>query len=85
MLRGPLLRGFASEIFLRARFGRSFLRRAQRLFLLCTLLRRLLSRFLLSLECGSLRGFLLRTCDQVPPGAEPDFLDLDLKLAQLLA
>jgi hypothetical protein len=27
----------------------------------------------------------LRTCDQVPPGAEPEHLDLDLKLAQLLA
>jgi hypothetical protein len=39
----------------------------------------------LAASAADLRGFLLRTCDQVPPGAEPDFLDLDLKLAQLLA
>ena len=39
----------------------------------------------LAADAADLRGFLLRTCDQVPPGAEPDFLDLDLKLAQLLA
>jgi hypothetical protein len=39
----------------------------------------------LAADACELRGFLLRTCDEVPPGAEPDFLDLDLKLAQLLA
>ena len=39
----------------------------------------------LAASAVDLRGFLLRTCDQVPPGAEPEFLDLDLKLAQLLA
>jgi len=40
---------------------------------------------ILAAGSAELRGFLLRTCDQVPPGAEPAFLDLDLKLAQLLA
>jgi hypothetical protein len=39
----------------------------------------------LAASSADLRGFLLRTCDQVPPGAEASFLDLDLKLAQLLA
>jgi hypothetical protein len=39
----------------------------------------------LAASASDLRGFLLRTCDQVAPGAEPAFLDLDLKLAQLLA
>jgi hypothetical protein len=39
------------------------------------------------LAAGSadLRGFLLRTCDQVAPGAEGAFLARDLKLAELLA
>lgn len=39
----------------------------------------------LAANAADLRGFLLRTCDQVPPGAEAEFLELDLKLAQLLA
>jgi hypothetical protein len=39
----------------------------------------------LAVGAPDLRGFLLRTCDQVPPGAETSFLDLDLKLAQLFA
>lgn len=34
---------------------------------------------------AGLRGFLLRTCDHVPPGTESRFLDIDLKLAQLLS
>jgi hypothetical protein len=39
----------------------------------------------LAANAADLRGFLLRTCDQVPPGAEAEFLELDIKLAQLLA
>jgi hypothetical protein len=38
----------------------------------------------LAASSADLRGFLLRTCDQVAPGSESDHLDLDLKLAQLL-
>jgi hypothetical protein len=34
---------------------------------------------------AGLRGFLLRTCDHVPPGSESRFLDIDVELAQLLA
>jgi hypothetical protein len=39
----------------------------------------------LAASSADLRNFLLRTCDQVPPGTEGEHLDLDLKLAQLFA